>query len=132
MRDRNAFPHARVRVAIFWILILTWPALRVIGHLWRPGNWYADAEDTGAALTLLAFLLGKLLFQDTQRKVCERLDQVEQRVHGYDEALSQFSPEPVRLRRPSLGVVRDGTSAARAQPWRSAARGASSRRGFPR
>src|SRR5258706_515410 len=44
MTDREALPHARVRLAIFWILILTWPALRVIGHLWQPGDWYADAE----------------------------------------------------------------------------------------
>ena len=92
MRDRNAFPHARVRVAIFWVLILTWPALRVIAHLWHPGDWWADAEDTGAALSLLAFLLGKLLFQDTQRAVCQRLDQVERKVEGYDEAWDLLAP----------------------------------------
>jgi len=91
MRDRNALPHAGVRAGIFWVLILTWPAFRVVEQLWHPG-WYADAEDIGAALTLLAFLLGKFLFQDTQRKVVERLDHLERKVEGYDEAWDLLAP----------------------------------------
>ncbi len=128
MRNRKPLPHARLRAAIFWILIATWPVFRVAEHLWHP-DWYADAEDIAASLTVLAFLLGKVLWHDTQRKVCRRLEEVEQRVHGYDEALTQFCPEPVS---PSLAVVRDDTSATKARPSRRAARGAFARRGSPR
>jgi len=91
LKDRNPLPHNRVRLAIFWILILTWPTFRVTEHFWQPG-WYTDAEDVAAALTVMAFLLGKLLFYDTQRAVCERLEQVERKVEGYDEAWDLLAP----------------------------------------
>ncbi len=88
MRD---LPHRRVRAAIFWILIATWPVFRVAEHLWQP-DWYGDAEDVAASLTVLAFLLGKVLWQDTQRKVCRRLEQVERKIEGYDEAWDLLAP----------------------------------------
>src|SRR5258706_5080561 len=91
MTDREALPHDRVRLAICWILILTWPAFRIAEQMWHP-SWYDDAEDVAAALTAMAFLLGKFLYQNTQRKVCERLEQVERKVEGYDEAWDLLAP----------------------------------------
>jgi hypothetical protein len=76
MGDRDGLPNERVRLTIFWVLILTWPAMRVASHIWHPG-WLAKVEDAGAATLLVAFVLGKWLYFNTQRRVCERLDEIE-------------------------------------------------------
>jgi hypothetical protein len=91
MTEPKAFPHARVRSAIFWILILTWPAVRIIAHVWHP-EWVSDVADVGAGVTVLAFLLAKFQFGDVQRAAWQRLDRVEQKVDGYDEAWDLLAP----------------------------------------
>jgi hypothetical protein len=76
MRETTGLPHERIRHAIFWILISTWPVFRIVEMIWHP-PWYDRAEDVAASLTFLAFLLGRWLYLDTQKKVCERLDDIE-------------------------------------------------------
>src|SRR5258706_6705883 len=91
MHDLGKLPHPKTRAAIFWILFLAWPAMRVTRHVWGP-EWLSLAEDAGAVLTALAVLTGKYMFQNTQRDVCERLNGVERKVEGYDEAWELLAP----------------------------------------
>jgi hypothetical protein len=76
MTDRDGLPHERVRLTIFWILILTWPAMRIAGHISHLA-WLEEAEDAGSASVFIAFVLGRWLYFNTQRNVCQRLDEVE-------------------------------------------------------
>src|SRR5262245_27794983 len=76
MTNRDGLPHEWARLTIFWILILAWPVMRVTETIWRP-EWYDDVENAAAALVFLAFLLGKVLYFNTQKAVVQRLNEIE-------------------------------------------------------
>jgi hypothetical protein len=121
VRDDYDLPSQRLRSAIFWVLFLTWPGLRVVDHLWHPA-WMDDVSDTAALMTALAFLLGKMLYQNTQKELGWRLRRVESRVMGAESLAPFFNngriTSPVK---PVLQAVRDDSRGARPR-WRPGAR----------
>jgi len=102
LRDRSTLPHARLRAAIFWILFLLWPSQRVVCHIWQP-RWISHAADIGAAITALAFLLGKFLFQDTQKELSQRTSQLETLLGQVRDGLASVG---VTRREPGLKLIR--------------------------
>lgn len=76
IRHNRELPHAFTRVAIFWILFAAWPSMRIARHVWHPA-WLGAAEDVCAVMTSAAVLTGKYLFQNAQRDVYRRLNEVE-------------------------------------------------------
>jgi hypothetical protein len=117
--DRNAFPHAKLRAAIFWIVFVMWPPLIAIGQEWHPWWWWYIA-DVGATATSTLFLVGKMAFQDTQKEFGWRLRRVESRVMGA-ESVAPFFAEDGRIRAPvkpppGLRVVQDDSGGASPPP----------------
>lgn len=103
MRDLSGLPHAKMRAAIFWILFLSWPAMRVTRHVCHP-QWLGTMEDIGAIVTATAWLYGKLLFQDAQRETTERLNELGERIDGWARSLNRLQPGLIPPR-PRLAAV---------------------------
>lgn len=129
MRDPSELPHPKLRTACFWVLFAAWPAFWTLFDLWlaRRGRLEIDGFSGSvlagfafcgsllAVVTSLAYLIGKLLFQETQREQSWRLARVEKRITGA-ESVAVFFDEDGRFsppdRRPPLAVVPDGSGAA--------------------
>jgi hypothetical protein len=92
MRDPSELPHHKLRLACFWVLFLVPAGMRVIDHVWHP-VWYEQLDDVAAVMLSAAFLIGKVLYQETQREQSWRLARVERRVCGAESVAPFFSDE---------------------------------------
>ena len=113
MRDPSELPHHKLRLACFWVLFLVPISMRVIDHIWHP-VWYEQVDDVAAVMLSAAFLIGKVLYQETQREQSWRLARVEKRVCGAESVAPFFSDEgrvipPATAR---LQAVPDGSGGA--------------------
>ena len=106
MTDRDGLPHERIREALFWILFASWPLYFLTFWIVQEAPGPTPVElllligSVNAGMTAMAYLLGKFLYQDTQRELSHRTAENGRKLGAIYDALAAVGvtrKEPLRL-----------------------------------